>query len=259
MLLALIKADFYQMRSRKSPWVTLTLIVLLTACATWIAIDFTKQTEPTLFQNIANFILFNLPQFVFDPLTIVAIFLAQQLSFNNDNKNRTLINTASYGFSRNLIFIGKVLTTFLTTLVFFGAILLTLFIMLSFLTPHFAIQDMGSLVTGYVLPALPIWLAYSTLFSILPLLTKSYGLQFLVFILVTNIESILTVGQLLLGDQAKSFAWLLEADWILTRLTPLKPLHYFQLNFNWTWIVALLYVAIFALIGMTLFKRSEIK
>ena len=59
MLLALIKADFYQMRSRKSPWVTLTLIVLLTACATWIAIDFTKQTEPTLFQNIANFILFN--------------------------------------------------------------------------------------------------------------------------------------------------------------------------------------------------------
>ena len=259
MLLALIKADFYQMRSRKGLWLLLGLIVLLTAGIVWIAVNVMKEEHIIATQNIANLVLFGAPQWVLEPLTMIIVFLAQIVSFNNDNKNRTLINTVSYGTPRPMIFIGKVAATFLTTVIIYSSILLTLCIALSILTPNIAVQDMGNLWRSYWLPALPIWLAFSTLFSILPLITKSNGAQVFLFILVSNVGSVLKLIELFVIRQSESFKWLTDAKWLLTRLSTRSPLHFGSLTFDFTAVVALVYVLIFAAIGITLFKRSEIK
>ena len=114
-MINLIKAEFYQLTIRRSPKIWLLMSILLSVAMVllpyFLGENFDSQIIPSylVVSTYAEFATAMAPYLLLG-LTIT--------TFNNDNKHRTIVNTASVGYSRLTIYFSKSFVALAFALVF---------------------------------------------------------------------------------------------------------------------------------------------
>ena len=150
-MLPLLKADFYQIRQRKGPIIYLTLVVLAVMGTSFVLTRFPNYIESVDIVTFGNKLFFGLPRVLNGLLLIFALF-SHYMTFNNDVRNRTLINTVSFGYRRSTIFLEKTLLALLFSVVTITCIILALAISLMVYGVPVQFADVVSLFHHYLLP-----------------------------------------------------------------------------------------------------------
>lgn len=243
----LLKSEIYQLTHRKAPYIWLIVGLLFSSLAIIIPVIGMSLTN-TYSHSPAELIVAVYSELVISSSTII-LFGLVGTSFNNELKNRTLINTVSYGLSRRSIFMAKV----------FSAVLMTLaFLVVSFITFTLTFQLLFPGNLNVVLNALSsfgnyslIWLAYLCLFV------------FVQFISETPMPSYITLALLLIV-----FPIISQLGGLFKVINTIKPYVLMWLSpstdrlllgLNEAHVVTFIYIIGFLIIGIRYFNRKEIK
>ena len=253
-MMRLFKAELYQLSTRLAPKIWLLVGLLLGAAipiifylGTWLE----EGIRPIIQVLPAESLIY----FAFIPLmTSTAIFLLIGLgntAYHDETRNRTLINTVSTGHSRMKIYLTKYLSSLFLAVCF-------LFITITGFAVAGSMIFNGGISIYYeilfmetVLSYLPIWLMYLALFQIIYFFSTSNALMNLTILGIVALPLILQLLALRFD-----FIEMIE-PYIFTQLSPDNPIMIQGIDFT-PWL-ALIYFAIFMFIGISLFKRREIK
>ena len=110
----LLRAEFYQIRHRVAPFTMLLLSFLATLGIAYLATimlfaglrteEITVQQKEFVGSQVLSLYIIGLKE-----MPLLLCFVAQILTFNNETKNRTLINTISYGHCCRSVVLSKIL------------------------------------------------------------------------------------------------------------------------------------------------------
>lgn len=249
-MLNLIKAEFYQLKVRLSPKIWLLMSIFIS-----MAIVIVPYLFENNFSGTGGIPSYFLAQAYAEFATSMAVYFLLGLTlttFNNDIKHRTIVNSASIGYSRTKIYFSKFISSLTFALIFLALSFLTFALVIQFFYP----TDFSSLVEMIVvdkfLAYLPIWLAYLALY--IAILFVSDGTM-----PITVLMIILIMSPLFLNLASYASEWIKAIrPYVLTELNPDVALSVFGIE-NASYIVAFIYFIVFTFVGLTLFKRKEIK
>ena len=257
----LLRAEFYQIRHRVAPFTMLLLSFLATlgiaSLATMILFGEKNATSASaLTKALVGSQVLSIYTVGLKEMPLILCFVAQILTFNNETKNRTLINTISYGHRRRSVVLSKILV---------GLFYLLLASCLSGAT--FKSNEILTFFTTYLIPSIPLFLGYIALLSIPAFLFAGQGPLIFTYLLLTFINPILsgaytflTTNRDSMGHVVQKFMSANEAfAFFFTFLKVGQPLTWGNLNFDLTPIVASAYFLLFFWIAVKLFNRAEVK
>ncbi|MDO4431895.1 MAG: ABC transporter permease subunit [Aerococcaceae bacterium] len=241
-MLNLLKSELYQISHRKTTRIWLAIAAFFSAGIVVIPklLHF-RNTPAELYLTGYTGIL--LGGFV---LLILGLVTA---SFNNELKNRTLINSVSHGYSRSTIYAVK----FISALAFSAFALL---LSVTFFTA--ALQLLEPTKWDHI------WYFYKTIASLLPIWVAYISLYVLIsFFSETNTPMYILLSLLLvvfpivfqLGSNVEIIAAI--KPYFLTELSFTDPYTLFGLDGKF--VMSLFYIALFYGLGVLYFKRKEIK
>lgn len=253
-MMNLIKAEWYQLRTRRAPKVWLfvglilgMLIPLIYYLGTWVE----EGVRPVLQVLPAEPLIY----FAFIPvMTGTAIFLLIGLgntAYHDETRNRTLINTVSTGHSRVKIYVSKFLSGFLLALTFLMIAVIGFAISGSIIFNGDISIYFDIIVMDTLIEYLPIWMMNLALFQIIYFFSTTNALMNLTILGIIAVPLLLQLLSLRFN-----FIKTIE-PFVFTQLNPNNPI--LINNINWTPWIALVYFAIFMGIGIFFFKRREIK
>lgn len=241
-----LKAELYQLSHRRSTIVWLVVAVLLSAV-----------------MLIMPYFLASIFQFGVIPTSMLIATYAQTATgmsfyfllglavtaFNNANKNRILVNSVSYGTSRSTIYLVKYLMTLLLGLLFLTVSILTFALVMQLLYAN-NWQAIAEMVSETILPYLPIWLAYTALYT--SILFISDNAMPLITLMIVLVLAPVATQLLSLFDFFQPIR-----PYLLTELHPDQAIELF--NMNVSNYVAVTYAAVFIGLGLLAWHRKEIK
>lgn len=249
-MINLIKAELYQLKVRRSPKIWLLMSIIMSAAVVMLPYFLGSDMQSNL--RIPDFIIIGTYA---DIATAMAPYLLLGLTitaFNNDNKHRTMVNSASIGYSRLTIYFSKMIVA----LIFAVAFLLVSFLSFVITIQIFYSTDLQSLydvvITNAFLSYLPIWIAYLSLY--VAVLFVSDGAMPMIVLMISLVMMPLFLN---LGSLATTVIRNIR-PYFLTELTPSSTVSLFGIE-NASTILAVLYILVFTVVGTTLFKRKEIK
>lgn len=249
-MINLIKAELYQLKVRRSPKIWLLMSIIMSAAVVMLPYFLGSDIQSNL--RIPDFIIIGTYA---DIATAMAPYLLLGLTitaFNNDNKHRTMVNSASIGYSRLTIYFSKMIVA----LIFAVAFLLVSFVSFVITIQIFYSTDLQSLhdvvITNAFLSYLPIWIAYLSLY--VAVLFVSDGAMPMIVLMISLVMMPLFLN---LGSLATTVIRNIR-PYFLTELTPSSTVSLFGIE-NASTILAVLYILVFTVVGTTLFKRKEIK
>ena len=249
-MINLIKAELYQLKVRRSPKIWLLMSIIMSAAVVMLPYFLGSDIQSNL--RIPDFIIIGTYA---DIATAMAPYLLLGLTitaFNNDNKHRTMVNSASIGYSRLTIYFSKMIVA----LIFAVAFLLVSFLSFVITIQIFYSTDLQSLydvvITNAFLSYLPIWIAYLSLY--VAVLFVSDGAMPMIVLMISLVMMPLFLN---LGSLATTVIRNIR-PYFLTELTPSSTVSLFGIE-NASTILAVLYILVFTVVGTTLFKRKEIK
>lgn len=249
-MINLIKAEFYQLKIRRSSKVWLLMAILMSVAMVllpyFLGANFDSQMMIPSFIIVSTYA---------DFATAMAPYLLLGLTitaFNNDNKHRTIVNSASVGYSRPSLYFSKSMVALVFALVFLLISFLSFAITLQIFYPTDFQLLFDMIVMDNFLAYLPIWLAYLSLY--IAVLFVSDGAMPMI-VLMTSLVMMPMI--LSLGSLATTIIRNIR-PYVLTELRPTSNVSLFGVE-NAGNLLAILYILSFTFIGMTLFKRKEIK
>lgn len=268
----LLRAEFYQIRHRVAPFTMLLLSFLATlgiaSLATMILFGEKSATSASaLTKALVGSQVLSIYTVGLKEMPLILCFVAQILTFNNETKNRTLINTISYGHRRRSVVLSKILVGLFYLLLALCLGLVALVIGGSMSGATFKGDEILGFFTSYLIPSIPLFLGYIALLSIPAFLFAGQGPLIFTYLLLTFINQIisgvysfLTTNTQNMGNVVQKF---LSADkvfaFFFTFLKVGKPLTWGNLNFDLTPVVASAYFLLFFWIAVKLFNRAEVK
>ena len=268
----LLRAEFYQIRHRVAPFTMLLLSFLATLGISYLATvmlfaglrteEITELQKGFVGSQVLSFYILGLKE-----IPLLLCFVAQILTFNNETKNRTLINTISYGHRRRSVVLSKILVGLFYLLLALCLGLVALLIGSSMSGATFKSKEILEFFTNYLIPSIPLFLGYIALLSIPAFLFAGQGPLIFTYLLLTFINQIisgvysfLTTNTQNMGNVVQKF---LSADkvfaFFFTFLKVGKPLTWGNLNLDLTPVVAFAYFLLFFWIAVKLFNRAEVK
>ena len=268
----LLRAEFYQIRHRVAPFTMLLLSFLATLGIAYLATimlfaglraeEITELQKGFVGSQVLSFYIIGLKE-----IPLLLCFVAQILTFNNETKNRTLINTISYGHRRRSVVLSKILVGLFYLLLALCLGLVSLVIGGSMSGATFKGDEILGFFTSYLIPSIPLFLGYIALLSIPAFLFAGQGPLIFTYLLLTFINQIisgvysfLTTNTQNMGNVVQKF---LSADkafaFFFTFLKVGKPLTWGNLNLDLTPVVAFAYFLLFFWIAVRLFNRAEVK
>lgn len=268
----LLRAEFYQIRHRVAPFTMLLLSFLATlgiaSLATMILFGEKNATSASaLTKALVGSQVLSIYTVGLKEMPLILCFVAQILTFNNETKNRTLINTISYGHRRRSVVLSKILVGLFYLLLASCLSLVGLLIGGSMSGATFKSNEILTFFTTYLIPSIPLFLGYIALLSIPAFLFAGQGPLIFTYLLLTFINPILsgaytflTTNRDSMGHVVQKFMSANEAfAFFFTFLKVGQPLTWGNLNFDLTPIVASAYFLLFFWIAVKLFNRSEVK
>ena len=268
----LLRAEFYQIRHRVAPFTMLLLSFLATLGIAYLATimlfaglrteEITVQQKEFVGSQVLSLYIIGLKE-----MPLLLCFVAQILTFNNETKNRTLINTISYGHRRRTVVLSKILVGLFYLLLALCLGLVGLLIGGSMSGATFKSNEILEFFTNYLIPSIPLFLGYIALLSIPAFLFAGQGPLIFTYLLLTFINPILsgaytflTTNRDSMGNVVQKFMSANEAfAFFFTFLKVGQPLTWGNLNFDLTPIVASAYFLLFFWIAVKLFNRAEVK
>ncbi len=268
----LLRAEFYQIRHRVAPFTMLLLSFLATLGIAYLATTMlfaglmtnkiTELQKGLVGSQVLSFYILGLKE-----IPLLLCFVAQILTFNNETKNRTLINTISYGHRRRTVVLSKILVGLFYLLLALCLGLVALVIGSSMSGATFKSNEILEFFTNYLIPSIPLFLGYIALLSIPAFLFAGQGPLIFTYLLLTFINPILsgaytflTTNRDSMGHVVQKFMSANEAfAFFFTFLKVGKPLTWGNLNFDLTPVVASAYFLLFFWIAVKLFNRAEVK
>ena len=268
----LLRAEFYQIRHRVAPFTMLLLSFLATLGIAYLAttmlfaglrtVEITELQKALVGNQVLSSYIIGLKE-----IPLILCFVAQILTFNNETKNRTLINTISYGHRRRTVVLSKILVGLFYLLLALCLGLAALLIGSSMSGATFKGDEILGFFTSYLIPSIPLFLGYIALLSIPAFLFAGQGPLIFTYLLLTFINPILsgaytflTTNRDSMGNVVQKFMSANEAfAFFFTFLKVGKPLTWGNLNFDLTPIVAFAYFLLFFWIAVKLFNRAEVK
>ena len=268
----LLRAEFYQIRHRVAPFTMLLLSFLATLGIAYLATimlfaglrteEITVQQKEFVGSQVLSLYILGLKE-----IPLLLCFVAQILTFNNETKNRTLINTISYGHRRRSVVLSKILVGIFYLLLASCLSLAGLLIGSGMSGATFKGNEILEFFTSYLIPSIPLFLGYIALLSIPAFLFAGQGPLIFTYLLLsfinpilTGIYSFLTTNTANMGNVVKKF---LDADkafaFFFTFLKVGQPLTWGNLNLDLTPVVAFAYFLLFFWIAVKLFNRAEVK
>lgn len=249
-MINLINAELYQLKIRRSPKVWLLMSILMSVAMVilpyFLGTSFDSQMMIPSFLIVSTYA---------DFATAMAPYLLLGLTitaFNNDNKHRTMVNSASIGYSRLNIYFSKLIVALLFALIFLAISFLSFAITLQIFFPTDFQLLVETLILDNFIAYLPIWLAYLSLY--IAVLFVSDGAMPMI-VLMTSLVMMPMI--LSLGSLATTIIRNIK-PYVLTELRPTSEVSLFGLE-NAGNALAIIYLISFTLIGVILFKRKEIK
>lgn len=268
----LLRAEFYQIRHRVAPFTMLLLSFLATlgiaSLATMILFGEKSATSASaLTKALVGSQVLSIYTVGLKEMPLILCFVAQILTFNNETKNRTLINTISYGHRRRSVVLSKILVGLFYLLLASCLSLVGLLIGGSMSGATFKSNEILTFFTTYLIPSIPLFLGYIALLSIPAFLFAGQGPLIFTYLLLTFINPILsgaytflTTNRDSMGHVVQKFMSANEAfAFFFTFLKVGQPLTWGNLNFDLTPIVASAYFLLFFWIAVKLFNRAEVK
>ena len=268
----LLRAEFYQIRHRVAPFTMLLLSFLATLGIAYLAtimlfaglrtVEITELQKALVGNQVLSSYIIGLKE-----MPLILCFVAQILTFNNETKNRTLINTISYGHRRRTVVLSKILVGLFYLLLALCLGLVALVIGSSMSGATFKSNEILEFFTNYLIPSIPLFLGYIALLSIPAFLFAGQGPLIFTYLLLTFINPILsgaytflTTNRDSMGNVVQKFMSANEAfAFFFTFLKVGQPLTWGNLNFDLTPIVASAYFLLFFWIAVKLFNRAEVK
>lgn len=268
----LLRAEFYQIRHRVAPFTMLLLSFLATLGIAYLAtimlfaglrtVEITELQKALVGNQVLSSYIIGLKE-----MPLILCFVAQILTFNNETKNRTLINTISYGHRRRTVVLSKILVGLFYLLLALCLGLVGLLIGGSMSGATFKSNEILEFFTNYLIPSIPLFLGYIALLSIPAFLFAGQGPLIFTYLLLTFINPILsgaytflTTNRDSMGHVVQKFMSANEAfAFFFTFLKVGQPLTWGNLNFDLTPIVASAYFLLFFWIAVKLFNRAEVK
>lgn len=249
-MINLINAELYQLKIRRSPKVWLLMSILMSVAMVilpyFLGTSFDSQMMIPSFLIVSTYA---------DFATAMAPYLLLGLTitaFNNDNKHRTMVNSASIGYSRLNIYFSKLIVALIFALIFLAISFLSFAITLQIFFPTDFQLLVETLILDNFIAYLPIWLAYLSLY--IAVLFVSDGAMPMI-VLMTSLVMMPMI--LSLGSLATTIIRNIK-PYVLTELRPTSEVSLFGLE-NAGNALAIIYLISFTLIGVILFKRKEIK
>lgn len=249
-MINLINAELYQLKIRRSPKVWLLMSILMSVAMVilpyFLGTSFDSQMMIPSFLIVSTYA---------DFATAMAPYLLLGLTitaFNNDNKHRTMVNSASIGYSRLNIYFSKLIVALIFALIFLAISFLSFAITLQIFFPTDFQLLVETLILDNFIAYLPIWLAYLSLY--IAVLFVSDGAMPMI-VLMTSLVMMPMI--LSLGSLATTIIRNIK-PYVLTELKPTSEVSLFGLE-NAGNALAIIYLISFTLIGVILFKRKEIK
>lgn len=249
-MINLINAELYQLKIRRSPKVWLLMSILMSVAMVilpyFLGTSFDSQMMIPSFLIVSTYA---------DFATAMAPYLLLGLTitaFNNDNKHRTMVNSASIGYSRLNIYFSKLIVALIFALIFLAISFLSFAITLQIFFPTDFQLLIETIILDNFIAYLPIWLAYLSLY--IAVLFVSDGAMPMI-VLMTSLVMMPMI--LSLGSLATTIIRNIK-PYVLTELKPTSEVSLFGLE-NAGNALAIIYLISFTLIGVILFKRKEIK
>lgn len=249
-MINLINAELYQLKIRRSPKVWLLMSILMSVAMVilpyFLGTSFDSQMMIPSFLIVSTYA---------DFATAMAPYLLLGLTitaFNTDNKHRTMVNSASIGYSRLNIYFSKLIVALIFALIFLAISFLSFAITLQIFFPTDFQLLVETLILDNFIAYLPIWLAYLSLY--IAVLFVSDGAMPMI-VLMTSLVMMPMI--LSLGSLATTIIRNIK-PYVLTELRPTSEVSLFGLE-NAGNALAIIYLISFTLIGVILFKRKEIK
>lgn len=249
-MINLINAELYQLKIRRSPKVWLLMSILMSVAMVilpyFLGTSFDSQMMIPSFLIVSTYADFatTMAPYLLLGLTITA--------FNNDNKHRTMVNSASIGYSRLNIYFSKLIVALIFALIFLAISFLSFAITLQIFFPTDFQLLIETIILDNFIAYLPIWLAYLSLY--IAVLFVSDGAMPMI-VLMTSLVMMPMI--LSLGSLATTIIRNIK-PYVLTELKPTSEVSLFGLE-NAGNALAIIYLISFTLIGVILFKRKEIK
>ena len=268
----LLRAEFYQIRHRVAPFTMLLLSFLATLGIAYLATtmlfaglrttNITELQKALVGSQVLSFYIIGLKE-----MPLLLCFVAQILTFNNETKNRTLINTISYGHRRRSVVLSKILVGLFYLLLASCLSLAGLLIGSGMSGATFKSNEILEFFTNYLIPSIPLFLGYIALLSIPAFLFAGQGPLIFTYLLLSFINPILsgaytflTTNRDSMGNVVQKFMSANEAfAFFFTFLKVGKPLTWGNLNLDLTPVVASAYCLLFFWIAVKLFNRAEVK
>lgn len=250
-MVSLLKSEFYQLTHRRAPLIWLASAVILPLLLVLLfAVGDTPDPSVLPEESRQSMIIYAFNTLVLSiaPYLLIGITIT---SFNNELKNRLVINSIGYGKKRSQLYFAKFISSFLFALCFV-IISCTLFIIIASTMIKLPISMLAhSIVIDMILPSIPIWIAFLALYIMLLFWSESVvplWISLFVFLFLTP----------LLMFASRVIPWLSDAlPYWLPNLSPLSPVSWGSLNA--TPIIATCYTILFTAIGLYHFKHKEIK
>lgn len=268
----LLRAEAYQIRHRRGPVLLLLVTLIISVAGGWIGMSASRELGLSVQGQAAaantfgaNLIFAYVVMLRSQPLLLS--FIALVTTFNNEIKNRTMINTVSFGFRRRTVVVAKVVAAL--TYLALGSVVSYLGLLFGISMGGGSLQgvDLLNFFTSYLIPSLPLFAAYIALFAIPTFLFAGSGplIFFYLFLSVLNPILIAIYGTIQASNGSRRFGLntLDEANrfyrYVFTFLNQGTPLNFGRLNFDFMPVIALAYGAVFLFIACKLFDRAEVK
>ncbi|MDO4775372.1 MAG: ABC transporter permease subunit [Aerococcaceae bacterium] len=247
-MINLVKAECYQLTQRKSArawFVAAVVLGLFSAILPDIVAHFSDLPK---FSTQVKTVLFA------ESIINTAVFLLLSIvgtAFNHELKNRTLVNSISYGFSRKQIYLSKLIGAVIMTAVFVILAILTFGIVVPLISGGSSLAVWADLAP--IFKYVPIWLAYLGLYVWIAFLSESNTPTYIMLALIVFVFPV--AFQL---GQSYDISWIQAIEpYFLTQLNPDRTINLFGINA--APFIALAYLIGFTLFGIHLFNKKEIK
>lgn len=249
-MINLIKAELYQLRIRRSPKIWLLMSILMSVAVVslpyFLEANFDSQISVPSLMIVSTYaeLTTAMAPYLLLGLTITA--------FNNDNKHRTIVNSASIGYSRTTIYFSKFIVALVLAITFLIVSFLTFSLMMQIFFPTEFHILFEMIVTSNFVPFLPIWLAHLSLYLAVLFVSDSAMPMIILMISLVMMPMILSLGSLTTTIIRNI------RPYVLTELNPASTVSLFGIE-NASNLLALLYIVGFTILGITLFRKKEIK
>lgn len=250
-MINLFKSEWYQLTHRKAPlgWLIFGAVtgILPIVLPVFTA---TMNEEPLSKEVIHSAIIDFYPMMIVMSATILLLGLVNT-AFNNELKNRTLINAISYGFPRWMIYMTKFVSATILSMLF--VLLSLLFLNMTSLISFGSTIGAGNLeFLALIGASFPIWTAYISIYLLALFLsdtpTPSYITLALLFIVIPIFFQVMSYYVPFIAA---------IRPYVLTELQSSELGNFLGINLA-TWI-GLAYTIVFLAIGITYFNKKEVK